>query len=363
MNQLILSYIINYPIIVAVLLLLLLHLICRWWLHDVVYDLKVGSVIMAWAMFLWVCLPAYGVADKAMIIPALIILVVWIYILFMYASATLLDGQAYDVRHNLFDLGYWVSGTSLMVVLLDEAEQSLHGIIVFLGLVSIASYVCYSLLLSLWLFKLHNKRFHIHANGMLFLFSISTLSILLLLQEVTTKLPVYVTHFFIFFGVMTYIVALMLVIYHRLCAHRQHLMVAWSNASVLDYGALGLLGVCLIQSSLYPLWMIVGLWWCTIIMMVLTEVTILWNTILHMRHRGFFHAIEQRSYMFWLRIFSLSLFYNFALEYYKLDYGSGWLVGVVVHYGHYFITILLVIQLARIFTYLLRKRIYEEVKS
>jgi hypothetical protein len=357
----ILSYISNLPIITAILLLLVMHFLCWLFFPKVTYSLKSGVVIMAWAMYFWVCLPVYGVSNPAMILPALIIMVVWCYVLFMYINATLINDKPKHSKFNLFDMGYWVSGTTLMVVLLDEAERSLHGFIIFFGLVSIAIYLYYLLSFLKWLHIAHHKRFHIYTNDILFLLSISTLSILLLFQEVTdSKLSPWINHTLITFSALAYLGAFKLVMDHRLNSHYRHFILSWTNASVLDYGALALMGVCLIKAYLYPFWLITSLWWIAIVILMATELILLWHTIVLLRHKGLHHLwFVQNNNTTWLRIFSLSIFYKFTLEYYHLNQDTNWIAMMVVDYGQYLITLLLLIQLIRILPSMLRGRINE----
>jgi hypothetical protein len=89
--------------------------------------------------------------------------------------------------------------------------------------------------------------------------------------------------------------------------------------------------------------------------LIITETALISNEVLSVRHKGLLYLIEHRNHASWLRIFSLSIFYNFSLAYYNLTTAAGWLASVVVKYGHYFITVLLVMQLVSILILLLRR--------
>lgn len=224
------------PFVLLIVLLLVTHFFYHRYFRHVQVTIASPSIIMALGAFALIAMPELHVNISVMLVVAIELVLLWTYLtislLYSYSHGFI----SFKPPLKNIEVGTWVAGTALTMLVIDQIEPTLYGFILWLGLASLFFYALYVCLVIKWLALSRHE--HVKIDGRIMLIAISTLSIALLIMEVFgADVPAWIYQGIIFSGTLLSLVGLLVIIisYHHQC--RGHFFATWSNTNCLIYGA------------------------------------------------------------------------------------------------------------------------------
>ncbi|VVC76787.1 hypothetical protein AQUSIP_21140 [Aquicella siphonis] len=345
-----------FIVIAFILLLFLSHFIYVRYFHRIRFSIATGSAVLALNTYALVCLPSFRLSQPVLMLAALELFIIWIYISVSLLQIFLSGEKLVAHQADRLSTGYWVAGTILMALMFDRVEQTLHGFIVFLSLLSAVWYGIYLIIFMRWLFLCLRKRFHLHTDGMIFLAAVSTQAMVLLMTELfRDDVSAWAYQLIIGCGFVFFFAGLVSLVWHSLAAHARHLAAGWPNVNSLIHGALSITGLAMVSSLAYPEWSIVGLWWCALVFLLIVEGLEFSRLLIRLRRKGFWKGLCVYHVTQWPRLFAFGVFYGFGLSCYNKGYTTVFMISFIANYGQYILTALLIAQLAVVMRHVVKQ--------
>lgn len=341
-----------------IILFIISHVIYYKFFRHVTPTVASGSIIMALTVFALQCLPELPFSNSWLLILALWLFIVWVYITVELMQVYLSENIIRAHMSDRLGIGYWISGTSLMALLMDQAEHTLHGYIVFLSMIAFLLYLIYLIIIVKWLIFTLRHKFNTYLNGVVMLPAISTQAVALLLIELFGKsIPDLGYQIVIFAGVIMFIVGLISILHYTLHAHLRRWIASGSNANCLIYAALSMIGLAGMNAGIFSSTMCMAVWWCAISFFFIIETFELARLLIRVKIKGIKKGIFVYNTSQWFRIFAFGILYGFTLSYYVKGYPVAELMSVIVAYVQYIVVALLAFQLIMVMSCALKREI------
>jgi hypothetical protein len=350
------EYLVQSPLILLLILFAVSHPLYVHFFRRIAPEIASGSIVMALGIVALACLPQFHFSSFTMLVVAMEVIIIWFYLAVKLVQSGIQGDLRVDHASDRIGMGTWVAGTSTTAILLDHAEQTLHGFIVFLGIIALVLYLIYFIFISQWFVLCIKKKFHLPVNGMVSLATVSTQSIVLLLAELfRDDIPTMVYFILILMGLIFYFVGAICILRHFFQDHRQHLLAGWSNSNVINHGALSITGLAMLNSKAFSEWMIVAVWWGAAIFFLIIELLESGRFLVRIRMRGIRSGVFVYHTSQWTRVFTFGMLYAFTLTYYSLGYPSNLIVEIIANYGQYFVACLACVQVIVAMFYVLKQ--------
>lgn len=305
-----------------------------------------GNIVMALGIAAITCLPQFGFPPFMLLVSALLLLIIWLFIAVRLLQAYLRQELELTFWSQRFSVGTWVAATVIVVLFVDQVESTLHGFIVFLGLIAVIIYVRYWITIGSFVKKSIRKRFHLPVDGTILLTVIATQAIVLLLGELfRDDLPLSLYQSFILLGVFLYLCALVLMARYFLVIRHSTFVAIWPNANHIMYGALAITGLAMLRTDAFSGHVLALVWWLAAFFLFTVMMIEMARLVIRVKLKGWRKGIFVYTTSQWARNFTVGMFYTFTFEYDNLSYSVSPLAEVVAHYGQYAVALLLVIEL------------------
>ncbi|RDI42436.1 TDT family transporter [Aquicella lusitana] len=338
---------IESPLVLLVLLLAFTHLIYYHFFSHLIPPVSSGAIVMAIGIFALHCLPQFHFPALVMRMVAFEVLIIWFYLAVGFLNAYLQGLFFLNRFDHCAGMGTWVAGTAITVLLLDQVEETLHGVIVLLSMIAILMWVIYLAMISKWFWRAIRKRLHMPENGMILLAAVSTQAIVLMLQALFHHhLPMWSYQLLIIAGFLFYLLGLYLILRYLICSHRRHLVAVWPDANCINHGAMAITGLAIISLQVFPDWIIAAAWWWTAISFFIVELLEFSRLMIRIRLKGFMKGLWVYRTPQWSRNFTFGMFYAFTLFYFLYQPDANVLVMLIAGYGQYVVAALLLIEIA-----------------
>ena len=333
-------------VVIFTLLFIATHYFCTRFLRHFTVAIASGSMLMALGLFTADCLQPLGMPLFLMTIITLQIAALWLYLglwlLQHYLQSELPFSRLIDQIH----IGTWVAGTAIIASLIEQVEPLLRGSIVLLTIVGGTLWSVYMIIIAHIFSTYVHKKFHLPASGALLLGTVSTQSIVLLLQALfKNHMPVIVYQALITLGFIYYFIGMCLIIRYYSEAKLKHLLASWKTDNVIIYGAAAISGLALINTQAFPDWVVILTWYIALLTFIIVAAIDIIRFILRVNKKGLLKTINVYKASQWARIFTLVTLYAFAREYYYAHYAGAGLAHFVFTYGLYVVTLMLIIEL------------------
>ena len=333
------------PFVLLIVLLLVTHFFYHRYFRHLQLTVASPSIIMALGAFALIAMPELHINISIMLVVAIELVLLWTYLtislLYSYSHGLI---SFRPPRKNI-EVGTWVTGTALTMLVIDQIEPTLYGFILWLGLASLFFYALYVCLVIKWLAL--SRRRHIKIDGKVMLIAISTLSIALLIMEVFgADVPTWIYQGIISSGTLLGFTGLLAIIisYKRQC--RGHFFATWSTSNCLIYGAFAMTGLAALETHSFEKELIYIDWYFTIIWFVIVELLELVRLCIRVKKKGWFKSVGVYHVSQWLRIFALAMLNGFALSYYNHHYISNKLLAITASYAQFIVLMLVIIELS-----------------
>lgn len=344
------------PLLILILLFVISHFFYQRYFRQTTHCLGAGVIMMSLAFYAIACLPLLHVPTFVIMITALELLILWFYYAVELMQDYVHDEFTMDSLADRLSVGAWVTGTILTALLLHQVERTLHGFIVLLGLVSVVLYLFYLWIMFQWCLMYWRKRFKLQANGLILLVTISTQSLVMLMGELfRDDIPAEYYQIIISLGAILYFVGMLAVVRYLFIARNGLAAVGWWNVNTLIYGAVSITGIAMLETGVFPAWVIDGIGFFVILTFVIVAVVEVSRFILRVQCKGIRAGVLVYHPSQWYRVFSCTAVFAFALSYYNHDFTENVFITWVAHVGVYFITLLIVGQGALALSHVLKQ--------
>ena len=217
----------------------------------------------------------------------------------------------YSNQINRFAMGTWIAGTSICGILLHVEFNQLVFIPRFITVINVVLWVIYIGISSKTLIEIiRTKRFK-NVHGILLLTTVSTQSIVLLINTVFKGLPSIMNMTFLIIGFCFYMICAFFILFRYLMSSWS-IEKDWNNTNCILHGALSISGIACIKTGLVNADMITFIWVSAMMIFLLIESVEIFRMIKRIKHYGIQKGIWIYDVTQWGRIFTFAMFYTFT---------------------------------------------------
>lgn len=343
----------KYPILSFFVLLILSYFIYRAFFLRTLPAMSSGYIVMAISLFALSVLPALHINALIYMWIALLILIIWLYIMVGYLQGYLQGAYQCNKIEQQMNIGTWIAGSAFAAILLKQAVPIWYGSLLLLTIVTFSLAFIYVLILARWFYVIAKSRSRFPDRGTALLISVSLLSMILLMNELFhrhIRLDIYATSIWVAAGF--YLLAVLVLLKHWLFAHRSHFIAVFPDTGSLLYGALSLIGLTILNTEAYPPESVTQIWFFALGLLLLVESVTLKRIFIGWQRRGF-KGISYATTQ-WARLFSLTAFYAFTSVYWQIvpNNWAGW----IAEFGQYAVLLLFMFEVVNMTQSQLAKR-------
>lgn len=259
-----------------------------------------------------------------------------------------LDGRFKDIHYsnriNRFGIGTWVAGTSISGILFYKQFFQwgfISVIIAFINIILWIIYVGVSLKTFIEIFRTKSYR---NVHGILLLTTVSTQSIVLLLNTVFKKFPDIFNLSLLVIGFCFYLVCVFFILI-RYIKNTWSIELDWNNTNCILHGALSISGIACLVTGIISIDTIRWIWRAALLIFIAVESIEIYRLYKRVKHLGFKNAIFIYDVTQWSRVFTFAMFYTFtSLIHTHLFIGSI-VIDTILNDGVWVVIILLMFEL------------------
>lgn len=214
---------------------------------------------------------------------------------------------------NRFGIGTWVAGTSICGILLDKHFHDFIIVSKVLTFSNLCLWIIYIAISIKTLIHFQNEQLIKRAHGILLLTTVSTQSLVLLLNTDFSPIPKVINLSLIVFGVMFYCFNVFFIIkrYWNKSFTRD-LATQWNNTNCILHGALSITGLACVTSKTMNDQVITIIWLCATAMFVMVECIEICRIFKRIKLFGLRKGIFIYDVSQWSRLFTFAMFYTFT---------------------------------------------------
>ncbi|MDC3413516.1 hypothetical protein [Terrihalobacillus insolitus] len=273
---------------------------------------------------------------------AFILTAVWALIVLSVLST--LVNRTFKKRHlddpiQLFAIGTWVAGTSVLGNVIYQFSLNLGLIPYMMGILNVVLYLWYIYYCMKAYFVIFQTTAKDQVHGVLLLATVSTQSIVLLLYNIFDQIiPNWGNTIIIYFGIFLYLIGFSLILRRYIVVRNWHIADDWQNTNCILHGAISITGLAASTTGALPYPFTLFLWIWVIVWFMIVEGIELLRAISRINRFGIVKAIGNYNVSQWSRNFTFGMLYAFTasftieegmllvpLRQIILDYGA-WLV-------------------------------------
>jgi hypothetical protein len=332
-----------------VLLFLVSYHLRQRYLRGTYSTTSASGAIMAIGIFLLSVLP-YLPPELSLFKPYLTLelLVIWLFIAESYLQCYLHKHFYIHNRHILsrINVGTWVVSTAVLSLLWLKSFQDLDEIALLLAFVAIGVWVEYMKIMLGDLNILARHPVGLKLNGTLFLITISTQAIAILLSTIFHDwLPLPILVILILVGYFYYGVCLILSIRHYMQVRLRHVILEWAHTNSMLHGALSISGLACLKAVLISSAVIISTWIAAIVLFIVVESIAFTRLLFNIQKKGWRTAVWKYDISQWSRSFTYSLFYAFTVAIERIQ-PIAWkpVTFFIIQYGKYVVFAFLLIE-------------------
>jgi hypothetical protein len=283
---------------------------------------------------------------------SIINLSLWFAFILSFIIASL-DGKFKDIHYsnliNRFGIGTWVAGTSINGILFYKQFFQWGFISVIIAVINIVLWIIYIGISVKTFLEISRTKSYRNVHGILLLTTVSTQSIVLLLNNVFKDLPVIINLSLLLIGFCFYLVCVFLIIY-RYIQSSWSIESDWNNTNCILHGALSISGIACLVTGLISIDTIRLIWRAALIIFITVESIEIYRLFKRIQHYGFKKAIFIYDVTQWSRVFTFAMFYTLtSLIHTHLFIGSI-VIDTILNAGVWVVLILLMFELMLCFS-------------
>ncbi|MCM3587417.1 hypothetical protein M3182_16895 [Mesobacillus maritimus] len=263
---------------------------------------------------------------------------------------------------NRFGIGTWVAASSICGVLINRHVSQWEQAAIVIATLNFSLWLGYMVVSTMSLYQIYRTKKEDQVHGIIFLTTVSTQSLVLLLSSFHKPIPDAIDLMMILVGLLFYFISL-LFIYRRYRYNPWAIETDWKNTNCIIHGALSISGLaCILSQATHP-FMIETIWTSAFILFFIVESIELARLVKRIRLYGVRRGIFVYDVSQWSRIFTFAMFYTFTffiqsqLSYILI------MKKIIIHGGIWMILCLTVIELYLSITTLLKKELLRSVQK
>lgn len=214
---------------------------------------------------------------------------------------------------NRFGMGTWIAGTSICGILIHRQFLEWNIISKLLLVINFIFWIFY-IVGSCFSFYTIYKSNHIkEVHGILLLTTVSTQSLVLLMNTIYSTIPKGLNVTLICIGLCLYVIASFFVC-ERYVRNWKFFSVVkdWNNTNCILHGALSITGLACLFSNTISASMILFIWFCATAVFIIVELIEIYRLIKRVRNYGVRQGIFVYDVTQWSRIFTFGMYYTFT---------------------------------------------------
>lgn len=293
----------------------------------------------------------------------IIILVLWVT--FTYSFLLSLIKNQFIKLHladpiNRFAIGTWIAGTSICMIVVSQQNFNWEIFVETITFINIGFWILYMIICLKTFYEIAKKRVANKVHGILLLTTVSTQSVVILLNTVFDTVPTYVSRSIILLGIVLYLISIWFII-KRYAKEFWLLENDWNNTNCILHGAISITGIASLVSNSVPYPLVLLIWICASITFVMIEFIECQRGVKRIKLFGFKKGLFTYNVTQWARIFTFSMYYTLT---YYINMVTGW-AELILEAGIWIVLVLVFIQLLLSFEYLIQsvKRISKQPGS
>ncbi|HET7580219.1 MAG TPA: hypothetical protein VFK33_13155 [Bacillales bacterium] len=220
---------------------------------------------------------------------------------------------------NLFALGTWIAGTSIVVNVLSQYFSSwLFGyrILAIFNMIAWGIYILLCLQAYRVLFRTPMNH---GVHGIILLTTVSTQSLVLLLNTILSTVPYTINTVLIGAGFGFYAMGFYLLFKRYISVRQWHFIDDWPASNCIVHGAMSITGLASVMSGVVDKSLILWVWIWVVCWFLLIECAEIVRAFWRIRRFGPVTGIGEYHVTHWSRIFTFCMFYAFTKTLYWPD--------------------------------------------
>lgn len=278
---------------------------------------------------------------------SIINLSLWSAFIFSFFIASL-DGKFKSIHYanviNRFGIGTWVAGTSISGILFYKQFSHWGFISVIIAFINIILWIIYIWISVKTLIEISRTKSYQNVHGILLLTTVSTQSIVLLLNTVFKDLPDIFNLFLLIIGFCFYLVCVFFIL-SRYLKTSWSIEMDWNNTNCILHGAISISGIACLVTGIISIDMIRWIWRASLVIFIAVEAIELYRLFKRIRHYGFRGAIIIYDVSQWSRVFTFAMFYTFTSVIHTYLFAGSFVINTILKAGVWVVIILLSIEL------------------
>lgn len=271
----------------------------------------------------------------------------WFTFIFSFFIASL-DGKFKDIHYsnviNRFGIGTWVAGTSISGILFYKQFFQWGYISIIIASIDIVLWIIYIWISVKTFIEISRTKSYQNVHGILLLTTVSTQSMVLLLNTVFKEFPDFFNLSLLIIGFCFYLICVFFIL-SRYIKNSWSIEVDWNNTNCILHGALSITGLACLVTGIISIDIIRWIWRAALIIFIVVEAVELYRLFRRIKHYGFREAIFIYDVTQWSRVFTFAMFYTFtSLIHTHLFIGS-FVIDTILKLGVWVVLILLMIEL------------------
>jgi hypothetical protein len=280
----------------------------------------------------------------------------WFAFILSFIIASL-DGKFKDIHYsnliNRFGIGTWIAGTSISGILFYKQFFQWGFISVIIAIINIVLWIIYIGISVKTFLEISRTKSYRNVHGILLLTTVSTQSIVLLLNTVFKEFPDIFNLSLLIIGFCFYLVCVFFIIY-RYIKNSWSIEMDWNNTNCILHGALSISGIACLVTGIISIDTIRLIWRAALIIFITVESIEIYRLFKRIKHYGITKAIFIYDVTQWSRVFTFAMFYILtSLIHTHLFIGS-FVIDTILNEGVWVVMILLMFELMLCFSDLIK---------
>jgi hypothetical protein len=311
-----------------------------------------GAIVMAVGIFGTAALqqiPGFGAVLTRPL--AITVALVWAALALAYIRAAVMGlMNGVFARPEVFAVGTWVAGTSVVASMEKLAFPNWRGLTAGLAAVAIAIMAYYAPLIGGGFRALVSSRGRSHATGIVLLSTVAIQAAGLAVPDLLAAEPAWLADSFLCLGLLCYLLGVSLIVQRYWRQPGWTLAEDWTNTNCILHGAISITGLAAVSSGTVGADACRAAWVYAGSVFVVVEAIEIARLAQRIRRYGWRRGAFTYDVSQWARNFTFGMFYAFTLALIgQFGAGPGWLGPVqdaVVAGGQYVVALLLLIEVA-----------------
>ncbi len=267
------------------------------------------------------------------------------------------DGKFKDIHYsnliNRFGIGTWVAGTSISGIIFYKQFFHWGFISVFIAIINIVLWIIYIGISVKTFLEISRTKSYQNVHGILLLTTVSTQSIVLLLNTVFKEFPDIFNLSLLIIGFCFYLVCVFFILY-RYIKSSWSIELDWNNTNCILHGALSISGIACLVTGIIGMDTIRLIWRAAFIIFIMVESIEIYRLFKRMKYYGFKKAILIYDVTQWSRVFTFAMFYTLTSLIHTYLFIGSIVIDTILNLGVWIVIILLMFELMLYFSDLIK---------